>query len=110
MYALAEPVAPRATLAERLTNYFANVAGVSPHQFLLEAVEKEIERREKDLNGGKPWPRAAEAGPTPRFAAYHPAPPETLPAEAVPNWLCERLRWLHRRQRARRGRWPWSSR
>jgi hypothetical protein len=93
-------------LAERLGNYFAQVPGASPEEFLLEAVRKEIAYREHTLNGGQPW-GAPAAGPTYRTSAFQPPPPQTLPSEAIHGWLCRRLARLPRRRRASRLGWFW---
>lgn len=92
-------------LAERLGNYFAQVPGASPEEFLLEAVQKEIAFRENTLNGGQPW-RAPADGPVPPTSAFRPPPPQTLPPEAVHGWLCRRLAALPRQRRpSSRPRW-----
>jgi hypothetical protein len=47
---------PSADLAERVRNYIYWTPGASLNQFIIEAVQKELERLEKELNKGKPWP------------------------------------------------------
>ena len=93
----------KARLDERLKNYFAHVPEASREQFLLEALQREIDRREQEFHGGRPWPSCAN--PT-----YRPTPAITLPSEAVHGWLCQRLQMLKpRRQgfRSRLRRWFW---
>lgn len=93
-------------LAERLGNYFAQVPGASPEEFLLEAVRKEMVFRENTLNGGRPWGTPTHAGAAYRSAAFQPPPAETLPPEAIHGWLCQRLAQLPRPRRSRRSRRP----
>ncbi len=94
-------------LAERLGNYFSQVPGASPEEFLLEAVRKEIALRENTLNGGHPW-RAPTGGPTHPTSAFRPPPQQTLPSEAIHGWLCRRLARLPRqRRRSSRACWFW---
>lgn len=68
----------RQRLRERLRHYFASVPGSSPEEFLLTAVQKEIDLRESALGQR-------------RDPAFHPLPKETLPTEAVHGWLWQRL-------------------
>jgi hypothetical protein len=101
LVAVAAPVKGR--LDERLKNYFAHVPEASREQFLLEALQNEMDRREQQLNGGQPWPAA-------RTRSFRPAPPPTLPSEAVHDWLCARLQMLEQtrpRSRSRLSRWFW---
>ena len=87
-------------LAERLSNYFANVPEASREQFLVDALQKEIGRREQQFNGGRPWP-------APKTRRFRPAPPPTLPSEVVHDWLCQRLEVMDQTRRRRRGRRSW---
>lgn len=94
-------------LVERLGNYFAQVPGASPEEFLLEAVRKEIAFREHTLNGGRPWEAPSDRS-TDRTSAFQPPPAQTLPAEAIHGWLCRRLARLpRRRHRSSRSGWFW---
>jgi hypothetical protein len=93
----------KARLTERLTNYFAHVPEASREQFLVEALQKEMDRREQQFNDSQPWP-------LPRTRSFRPTPPPTLPSEAVPGWLCQRLEMLEQtrpRPGNRRRRWFW---
>jgi hypothetical protein len=95
---LAVTVPSKTRLTERLHNYFANVPEASREQFLLEALQKEMDRREQQSNGGQPWP-------APRPRSFQPTPPPTLPSEAVHGWLCQRLQMLEETRPRRRNRW-----
>jgi hypothetical protein len=47
---------PGRELGDRIRNFIYWTPGASLNQFLLEAAQREIERMEKILNQGKPWP------------------------------------------------------
>jgi hypothetical protein len=94
-------------LAERVQNYLRSVPGASPEQFLLEAVRKEIDHRERKLNRGKPWRSSPSQDPA--DSQFRPHPQDTLPTEAIHHWLCHRLLILYRQQQYRRARRGWFS-
>jgi hypothetical protein len=85
--AASNPLPPAGRLADRVRPYFARHPEVSPEEFLLGAVGREIMLREGP-------------GPSPRPADRPPLTEEDIRLHA---WLNERLAALHRE---RHGLWP----
>src|ERR1700736_6923122 len=79
------PLPPTHPLVERLRNFFYRVPGVSPQQFLLEALRRELDRREQTLDGNRPWPPPRRL-PFGWQSPYRPEPAATLPPALVHEW------------------------
>jgi hypothetical protein len=102
LHAHALDLVPRAhRLAQRLDRYFAQHPNVSREEFLMAALEKELDARAPEL-GRKVWPSVRLESHQPRrwVDERRPLTEEDLRIHA---WLSERLALLHREPQ---GWWP----
>jgi hypothetical protein len=94
-------------LVERLRRYFASVPGASPEEFLLEAVAREIDHRERTLNNGQPCRASAESAHSSSQSTFRPSPKATLATDDIHPWLCEQLAKLHYQRQYHQAEWCW---